>query len=255
MASVVTDTAEERIRDTLLDTLVILTHLHHKPHSAEALVAGVPLQEGRLTPELFVRCAEKAGFAARPVTRALAELSARVLPVALLLSNDQSCVLTGLSDTSAEVIFPDPADSDRMAQVTLELAELERLYLGQAIFVKPQYRFGEALLALGGEGHWFWDVIRRSRAIYAEVIVASLLVNLFALVSPLFIMNVYDRVVPNQAVETLWVLASGVVLVFLFDLAMKALRGYFIDVAGKRADILLSSRTFSRVLDNYTYLE
>ena len=63
------------------------------------------------------------------------------------------------------------------------------------------------------------------------------------------IMNVYDRVVPNQAIETLWVLAIGVTIVLFFDLTMKALRGYFIDVAGKRADILLSSRTFSKVLD------
>ncbi|MCB1646208.1 MAG: type I secretion system permease/ATPase, partial [Pseudomonadales bacterium] len=66
---------------------------------------------------------------------------------------------------------------------------------------------------------------------------------------PLFVMNVYDRVVPNYATETLWVLSSGVCIVFLFDLVMKSLRAYFIDVAGKRSDILLSSNTFARVMD------
>ena len=62
-------------------------------------------------------------------------------------------------------------------------------------------------------------------------------------------MNVYDRVVPNYAIETLWVLASGVFIITLFDLAMKILRGYFIDIAGKRADVLLSAKTFARVMD------
>ena len=81
------------------------------------------------------------------------------------------------------------------------------------------------------------------------MLAASLLINLFALVTPLFIMNVYDRVVPNHAIETLWVLASGVAIVFIFDLVIKSLRGYFIDAAGKRADIMLSSQTFSRVMD------
>ena len=68
----------------------------------------------------------------------------------------------------------------------------------------------------------------------------SVLIEL-TLVTPLFIMNVYDRVVPNHAIETLWVLSSGVAIVFVFDLVMKSLRGYFIDAASKRADIMLSA--------------
>jgi ATP-binding cassette subfamily C protein LapB len=133
--------------------------------------------------------------------------------------------------------------------VEIEQAELARLYTGRALYFKPAYKFAESILAIGDGKHWFWAVVQKSKGIYGEVLVASLLVNLFALVSPLFIMNVYDRVVPNQAVETLWVLSTGVMIVLVFDLLMKALRGYFIDVAGKRADILLSSRTFSKVLD------
>jgi ATP-binding cassette subfamily C protein LapB len=164
----------------------------------------------------------------------------------LLLDNDQACILTKVADSShAEVIFPDTGTQ----AVEIEQLELERLYRGQALYLKPAYKFGESILSIGGEEHWFWSIIQKSKGIYAEVLVASLLVNLFALVSPLFIMNVYDRVVPNQAIETLWVLAIGVTIVLFFDLTMKALRGYFIDVAGKRADILLSSRTFSKVLD------
>ncbi|WP_315983061.1 hypothetical protein [Aliamphritea spongicola] len=69
--------------------------------------------------------------------------------------------------------------------------------------------------------------------IYRDVLVASLLINCFAVASPLFVMNVYDRIVPNLAFDSLWVLAVGVSLVFLFDFLLRKLRYYFIDVASK----------------------
>ena len=77
---------------------------------------------------------------------------------------------------------------------------------------------------------------------------AAVLLNLFALASPLFIMNVYDRVVPNNAIETLWVLASGVLVVFGFDFLLKVLRGHFVDTAGRIADIKLASAVFAQVM-------
>ena len=244
--TVARDDIREFEQDTLLDSLVILTHVHHKPFSAESLSAGLPLVDGKLTPQLFVRAAEKAGFTAKLVKRKLNSIPPTVLPAVLLLDNGQACILSKIADQGhAEVIFPDTGTG----AVEIEQLELERLYTGKALYLKPAYKFGESILAIGGEEHWFWSIIQKSKGIYAEVLVASLLVNVFALVSPLIIMNVYDRVVPNQAIETLWVLAIGVTIVLVFDLIMKALRGYFIDVAGKRADILLSSRTFSKVLD------
>ena len=91
-------------------------------------------------------------------------------------------------------------------------------------------------------------MILRQWPVYAEVALAAVLINLFALASPLFIMNVYDRVVPNNAVETLWVLAIGVLVVFGFDFLLKVLRGYFVDVAGRVADVKLASAVFAQVM-------
>ncbi len=96
--------------------------------------------------------------------------------------------------------------------------------------------------------HWFWGTVWRSKAIYRDVLIASLLINLFVIANPLFVMNVYDRVVPNSAVDTLWVLALGVGLVYLFDFGLKLLRAYFLEVAAKKSDILLSSTIFQKVL-------
>ena len=77
---------------------------------------------------------------------------------------------------------------------------------------------------------------------------ASLLVNLFAIVSPLFVMNVYDRVVPNQAFETLWMLATGVILAFSFEAIIRLIRARYIDLAGRQVDLTLSSRLIDRLL-------
>ena len=246
MATNETATTPETVEtpDDLLAALVLLTRIHDNPYSAGALTAGLPLVDGRLTPELFVRAAEQAGFNAKHVTRELGDIPELVLPVALLLEGGGVCLLQRRNDQEAIVVFP--GDDD--LEVAMPLANLTERYAGECLYLKPAYNFAPQDDA-ATEQHWFWSVIARSRGIYAEVLVASLLINLFALVSPLFIMNVYDRVVPNHALDTLWVLASGVFVVYLFDIIMKSLRGYFVDVAGKRADIILSSRTYSRVLD------
>ncbi|MFT7371645.1 MAG: ATP-binding cassette subfamily C protein LapB [Oleiphilaceae bacterium] len=97
--------------------------------------------------------------------------------------------------------------------------------------------------------NWLKREVFSMRSVYRDVLLASVLLNLFALASPLFVMNVYDRVVPNNAIETLWVLASGIALVFIFDLVIKLLRHYFIELAGQRLDVTLSSRLFEHVLN------
>ena len=81
-----------------------------------------------------------------------------------------------------------------------------------------------------------------------DAVLASLLINLIALGTPLFTMNVYDRVVPNQATVTLWVLAVGICLAFVFDLILKMLRGICLDIAGKKSDLIISSTLFERIV-------
>jgi ATP-binding cassette, subfamily C, bacterial LapB len=237
--------AETSSKDSLLGALVVLTRLHHKPFSAESLVAGLPLNSGLLNPVLFVRAAERAGFKASHVHRSLDEITTAVLPVALMLKDKTCCILLEKSGSTATVMFTDERDKNH----ELSLDSIHERYTGECLYLKPDLTEKYNSEGSNSDMHWFWSTIQKSRGLYSEVLVASLLINIFALATPLFVMNVYDRVVPNQAIETLWVLASGVAIVYLFDLVMKSLRGYFIDTAGKRADIILSSKTFSRVMD------
>jgi len=95
--------------------------------------------------------------------------------------------------------------------------------------------------------HWFWGPVLACRKIYGQVIAASVLINLFALASSLYIMTVYDRVIPNEAVESLWALTSIMLVVMAFDFAMKLIRGQFVDAAGARIDRVISERVFNRI--------
>lgn len=101
---------------------------------------------------------------------------------------------------------------------------------------------------LVAKSHWFWGVLRSYTPIYRDVAVASLVINLLALASPLFVMNVYDRIVPNNALVSLWVLALGVCLAYLIDGVLRVLRGHFVDLAGRQADTVLANTLMDKIL-------
>jgi len=242
------NTADSRntLDDSLLGCLTVLTKILNKPHSAESLVAGLPLVDNKLTPKLFIRAAERAGLSSKVVKRPLRKISNLVMPAVLLLENSTACIVLEIKSGMARLIFPETGDGE--AEVSLQ--DLDKRYTGFAIFIKPVHHFDRRTenSELPRTNYWFWGTIARFWPIYAEVFIASILVNIFALASPLFIMNVYDRVVPNHAIETLWVLAIGVATVFVFDLLLRVLRGYFIDMAGKKADVILSATIFEKVM-------
>lgn len=235
-------------RDPLLDCLVELTRIHGRPSTRAALSAGLPLSKEGLTPSLFARAAAHAGFSSKVVRRALDKIDAALLPVILLLENNEACLLQGWSEdgTSAQLLLPDAAQG----AVTLSREELAARYSGVAIFSRPHFRFDQRTppLVEVPQRHWFWGAILEQRSIFKDVLAAALLINLFGLAMPLFTMNVYDRVVPNFAVETLWVFAGGMLIVLVLDYVIRLLRGHFINLASNRIDLKLSSLIMERVL-------
>src|SRR6185369_2132002 len=242
------DALAERKEDLLLACLVWLAQFHERPISGDALRAGLPLIDNRLTPELFVRACARAGLTAKTVKRPLKEFSKHVLPAVLLLKDRHAVILTRLIDErTAEVLLPETGFG--LSQMPVE--ELEASYLGFGILARPVYRSPdrESAQPIAAPGqHWFAKTLFQFWPIWAQVGVGAVLINIFALITPLFAMNVYDRVVPNLVMETLWVLAIGATVVMGFEFAIRLLRGYFIDFAGKNADILLASRIFQHIL-------
>ncbi len=250
--------ATKRDHDPLLECLIILARRYQRPVSRDALVSGLPVKPGEVVPELFSiesskglfsRVAKRAGFATRLIQRDLNQFSDLLLPCILVLKDRDACVLDSIDTEAGEatVILPDLSDG----QVVLSLEELGELYLGFAFLVKPELerKARQQRMVNVGAGHWFWGTLRRSRQIYMSVIIGSVLVNVFALVTPLFTMNVYDRVVPNQALETLWVLAIGVGTVYVLDALMRFLRNYLLEIAGKKSDVIMSSILFEQVMN------
>jgi ATP-binding cassette, subfamily C, bacterial LapB len=238
----------EAHHDPLLDCLVELTRFHGRPSSREALVAGLPLSKGPLSPSLFRRAAARAGLYSKIQRRALEEIDTALLPVVLLLRGDAACVLMGWDGATgvARVLFPETGQG----MVTLSREELQARYTGVAIFARPHFRFDQRTPQLGNvkQRHWFWGAFLEQFPVYRDILAAALLINLFALAVPLFTMNVYDRVVPNFAQETLWMLAAGLLLVLGIDYVLRLLRGHFIDLASARIDVNLSALIMERVL-------
>lgn len=232
--------------DPLLDCLVELTRIHGRPSTRAALSAGLPLQKQGLTPSLFARAASNAGFSAKVVRRKLDKVDNALLPAILLLKNDEACILLGWEDGKARLLFPDTAQG----AVYLTHDELQGRYLGIAIFSRPHFRFDERTppLVHVPQRHWFWGALLDQSSIFKDILAAALLINVFAIAMPLFSMNVYDRVVPNFAVETLWVFAGGMTLVLIMDYIIRLLRGHFVDLASARIDVRLSALIMERVL-------
>jgi ATP-binding cassette subfamily C protein LapB len=235
------------LTDPLATCLAVTARLYGQPLSPDALTAGLPLEEGRLTPALASRAAERAGLAARVLKIAVADLNPASLPVILLMQDRGACVLVKRTGDEVHTVLPELPEAVRKARI----ADLADTYTGYAILLGRLQRFeaGTQSERIAEKHHWFWGTLRREARTYSEVALSTVLINVFALASPLFFMNVYDRVVPNHAMETLWVLALGLSVVLLFDLFLKMLRGYFIDIAGKRADLTLSATLFARVMN------
>jgi len=234
--------------DPLLDCLVELTRIHGRPSTRAALIAGLPLEKGSLTPSLFGRAASRAGLSAKLVRRSLDRIDELLLPAVLMLNGEEACILLGWDEAgeNARLLFPETGQGS----VSLSRAALAGRYTGVSIFCRPHFRFDKRTPQVGEVRlrHWFWGALADQWQVYRDVLGAALLINLMALAMPLFTMNVYDRVVPNRAIETLWVLALGVILLIGVDMMLRLLRGYFIDLASARIDMQLSARIMERVL-------
>lgn len=97
--------------------------------------------------------------------------------------------------------------------------------------------------------HWFWSIVYECKGTYGLILLAAVFINLFALVSPLFIMNVYDRVIPNNAIETGWALGIGALSLFIFDFIIRTLRGNMTDLAGRYIDVVAGQKIYAHMLN------
>ncbi|MCI0152113.1 type I secretion system permease/ATPase [Paraburkholderia sediminicola] len=239
--------------DGLLGSVMWICERYGCGKTAEALTAGLP-KSGMLSPSLALDALSNAGFTAGLVERRLQLLPGHVLPVILLHSRMGGCVLLGRranpdKESKSRVLYQVMVPEIGPEPVEYTQEEMDAIYSGYAILVKPtarvELRDGDSVEPAG---HWLLGTLWRYRRYYASAALGALLINLLGLASVFFTMNVYDRVVPNQAYVTLWSLAIGVGIAMLFEAISRHVRSHLLDVAGKKADLVMGTLLFRRAL-------
>ena len=241
------------VRLPLVECLRLLAGHYGRRASIGSLTAGLPIPRTGITPDLFIRAAERADLNAKLVDSSLEALAiAPNLPCVLSLEQGGACILWSVDEDADNgslrfnVQFPETSEEKQ----NLSFEELAKLYTGYSFFLRPvarsDERAGPAEIDTGRD--WFWATFKKNKTIYSEVGIAAFMINVFGLTSSVYIMNVYDRVVPNAAFDTLYALTFGVAIVYIFDFLLRNLRAHFLDHAGRRADVNISASLFEQVM-------
>jgi ATP-binding cassette subfamily C protein LapB len=234
--------------DPVLECLAFLGRAADRPSSPVLLRAGLALGSNGLLPFHQIEPAlDQVGMRGLPLTRPLKNWPKAKLPAILELEDDRAIVLTELNGRDALVYVPGAAEPMWVAA-----SEIEPHFTGNAVQVEAdptQERAGERPWDKAQRTHWFWSEISKLRGELRPVLLAALVVNLLAFAVPLFTMHVYDRVIPNKAIPTLWVLAFGVVLALALDFVLRLARAQLIDEVGRTLDAKLSQKLFEKIMN------
>lgn len=245
---------DKNIEDTLLMCISWICKFYGKEKSTHSLLAGVP-HKALLDIPVAQQVLRNAGMHNGLIERAAQDLPEQIMPMILLRKDKGGCLLLAKVKKQSnkekknyyyQVILPELGDNP----VELSHEELKDIYSGYAVLVKPA-----AKMDLGTndipevKGHWLFGTLWRYRRYYKSAALATLLVNILALATVFFTMNVYDRVIPNQAYVTLWSLATGVTVAIIFEAISRYVRSHLLDVAGKKADLILGNMIFRQALD------
>jgi len=239
---------QSREIDPVLDCLAFVARQADRPSSPVLLRAGLALSaDGRLPFHQTEPALEQVGMRAETIARRLKAWPLSKCPAILELEDDRAAVLLEVRDRDGLIYAPGLAEP-----MWTKLAELEPAYTGRAVVVETdptRERENERPWDEATRRHWFWSEVWKVRREFWPVLLAALIVNLLAFAMPLFTMNVYDRVIPNKAAATLWVLALGVLLALTFDFTLRVARGRLIDEVGRRLDAKLSQKLFEKVMN------
>src|SRR5512139_1141847 len=243
------DSAPSREIDPVLDCLTFLARRADRPSSPVLLRAGLAVSSTGTLPFHQVEPAlEQVGMRGEPVSRRrIAGWRLQQLPAIIELTDERAAVLIEMKSGDALIYSPGTAEP-----MWVPVSDLEPVFTGHAIAIEAdptQERAGERPWDKLRRTHWFWSEVWKVRREFWPVLLAALIVNLLALAVPLFTMNVYDRVIPNKAVPTLWVLAIGVFLALGLDFTLRLARSQLVDEIGRRLDAKYSQKLFEKVMN------
>ncbi|MEM1099900.1 MAG: type I secretion system permease/ATPase [Pseudomonadota bacterium] len=221
---------------------------HARPFTELSVLSRLPDAVDLSKPEYLAQGLAAVGLRSRLVLRRPGRLDPAVLPAVLFARGGQPLILAGLSDDGRNARIHDPATGIEREE---PLRALARRTSRDVLLATVEDDLAERRLAeprAGRRGHWFWRPVRGHAGSLGLVVVAALGVNALGLALPLFVMNVYDRVIPNLAYVTLWTLALGVAIAIGLDLALRSVRAIILERVGRRLDTSISSTLFAQAM-------
>ena len=234
----------------LMPTVAYLAAAHARPFSREAVMARLPAGIAGSDTEAVARMLDAVGLKAQPLKRNLMQIDTGSLPV-ILFRDGSPLVLISLDKGAQKAEILDPI-SNTITQSNFDT--LNASLQPQVVLVAPKEAVSVSRLSptarkidLDRE-HWLWSELRRHKAAWAQVALAALGVNLAGLALPIFVMNTFDRVIPNLAFVTLATLTVGVCLALALDMILRLLRSAIIQRLSRSTDLAVSSKLFSIAL-------
>jgi ATP-binding cassette subfamily C protein LapB len=243
------DAERSREVDPVLECLAYVAREAERPSSPVLIKAGLALSaDGTLPFHQVEPALEQIGMRAEAINRRrLSGWPSAKCPAIIELEDERAAVL--LDARGDEGLLYGPGIAEPM---WVKFADVQPLFTGRAVVVESdptRERESERPWDKARRTHWFWSEVWKIRREFWPVLLAALIVNLLAFAMPLFTMNVYDRVIPNKAVSTLWVLALGVMFAIGFDFTLRIARARLIDELGRKLDAKLSQKLFEKVMN------
>ncbi len=217
-----------------------------RPLTKASLLAAQSSVSGGLKVQDAIALAHDHGLQAGFGPRRLSEFDPSLAPAILLLEDQRAVVYHGRSK-SDRLLIHDPELGDSIGE--MDECQLDAVYSGYAMLFRRAYSEEIKNNPSQPSRHWFRSALVANRWSYLQVALAAALTNILGLSTSVFIMTVYDRVLPNEAVESLVALTIGVGIALFFDFVLKILRASFIDRAGQNADMLMGRRVFDQLLN------
>lgn len=225
--------------------------LHHGIRiSARDLAAQAAQVPEEMLPEVAVVTMNECGFKSQIFsTKNLSDI--HLYPVLVRIINSDWAIVKKNKNNIVEISLYKKESLD-IQTLTMSLIELEKIRDGIIITLERgneiEIQDGHVIKNNNQNTIWFSSVFLRLKSYYGDCVIAAIIINLLALAGSMFAMNVYDRVIPNAALNSLWALAVGVLVAGLMEFSIRSIRAYVLDDAGKKADLLLSSSIYKKTL-------
>lgn len=225
-----------------------------QPYSQAAVLTRLPSDPDPTDRQMLARALETIGLRSKIVIRDVKHIDPIVLPCVLFKKNNGSPVI--LQQISQDRKVAQVIDfADGPLEQEMRIGQLRRMTDGKAMLITPVGDRSESLMSPEARAqgrpyrHWFWTPFWANWMVWIQIIVAVFIINILSVALPLFVMNVYDRVIPNLAYVTLWTLALGVVIAMGLDLLLRVLRNGMLETIGRRVDVKAASGIFRQAMN------